>query len=193
MARKQAVGSETSATRAALLDAAEALMRDKGYAAVTARRIGAAAGIRFQLVHYYFPTMEQLFLTLYRRHAERGLAEAAAALAGDDPIGAIWRQSSDSSHLRLHLEYMVLSNHQKSLRGEMAEHGEHLRRLQRDAYVRVLGEDRGPMKPETAILLLAGAGLILALEREQGMRFGHTEAEAFVAAALAEARQRATE
>lgn len=58
MTRKQPVGLEKSETRTALLEAAERLMGEEGYAAVTSRRLGAYAGVRPQLVHYYFRTIE---------------------------------------------------------------------------------------------------------------------------------------
>ena len=64
-------GAETSKTHAALLDAAEALMLAEGYAAVSSRRAAAAAGLKPALVHYYFATMDDLFLALYRRRVSR--------------------------------------------------------------------------------------------------------------------------
>ena len=59
------IGSRDSKTRAQLLDAAERLMRDEGYAAVTSRRVAAEAGLKPQLVHYYFRTMDDLFVDLF--------------------------------------------------------------------------------------------------------------------------------
>ena len=44
MARQRRVGAETSETRAALLDSAERLMLDEGYASVTYRRVAARRG-----------------------------------------------------------------------------------------------------------------------------------------------------
>ena len=46
---------------------------EEGYAAVTSRRVADAAGLKPQLVHYYFRTMEDLFLEVFRRRAEEGL------------------------------------------------------------------------------------------------------------------------
>ena len=56
------IGALTSKTRSSLLNAAESLMRESGYAAVTSRRLAAKAGLKPQLVHYYFRTMDDLFL-----------------------------------------------------------------------------------------------------------------------------------
>ena len=61
------LGAPDAKNRTVLLDAAEQLMRDEGYAAVTSRRVAEKAGLKPQLVHYYFRTMDDLFLELYRR------------------------------------------------------------------------------------------------------------------------------
>ena len=92
------LGAETSQTRARLLDAAEALMFDEGYAAVTSRRVAARAELKPQLVHYYFRTMDDLFLALYRRRAEQGLQarvqEDRAAVPGrGDPERLVDRRA----------------------------------------------------------------------------------------------------
>ena len=61
------IGSEDSKTRSALLDAAQALMLEEGYAAVTSRRVAARADLKPQLVHYYFRTMDECASERYGR------------------------------------------------------------------------------------------------------------------------------
>ncbi len=46
----------------ALLDAAEHLLVEVGYAAITTRRLAERAGVNHGLVHYYFGSMEDLLL-----------------------------------------------------------------------------------------------------------------------------------
>ena len=75
------LGTETSETRATLLDATEQLMLDSGYAAVSSRRVAAVAGVRPALVHYYFRTMDDLFLAAFQRRAEQAFAHQQRALA----------------------------------------------------------------------------------------------------------------
>ncbi len=62
-------------------------MLEEGYAAVTSRRVAAQAGLKPQLVHYYFRTMDDLFLAAYRRRAEQGLERLAQALASRSRSG----------------------------------------------------------------------------------------------------------
>ena len=58
----------------ALLDAAERLLFESGYAAVTTRRVAEEAGVKHGLVHYYFGSMEELLTQTLERVAGR-LAE----------------------------------------------------------------------------------------------------------------------
>lgn len=182
MTRRQKVGQETSATRTALLDAAEALMQEEGYAAVTSRRLGARAEVKPQLVHYYFATMDELFLALLRRRAERGLEFAARALDSDRPLRALWNQSNDPRDAALNLEFMALANHRKVIRAEMGRFGDRLRQIQEEAIARHF-ERRGiqaQIPPGVVTLLMASVGLTLVLESTVGISNAHAETEALV-------------
>lgn len=182
MTRRQRVGLENSATRAALLDAAELLMQEDGYAAVTSRRLGARAGVKPQLVHYYFRTMDDLFLAMFQRRAERGLEFAAQAAQSDKPLRALWEQSRDPTDVVLNLEFMALANHRKTLRAAMGEFGDRLRKIQEESLARHF-ELRGiqaQMPPGVATLVLASVGQILVLEAAIGMSNAHAETEALV-------------
>ena len=81
---------EDSKTRIALLDAAQELMLEEGYAAVTSRRVAARAGLNTGLVYYYFGPMDELFVALFQRRAEWMLERQAQALASEQPLWALW-------------------------------------------------------------------------------------------------------
>ena len=70
------IGSETSATRAMLMDGVEAVMRELGYGALTARSVAERAGLKHQLVYYYFETMDELLMATYLRHTGRVVGAA---------------------------------------------------------------------------------------------------------------------
>jgi AcrR family transcriptional regulator len=180
--RKQRLGLENSATRTAILDAAQALMLEEGYAAVTSRKLGAKAGVRPQLVHYYFRTMDDLFVALLRRSAERNLSAAEEALKSDKPLRALWAQSRDPSGAVMNVEFMALANHRKAIRNEIALHGDRLRQLQEAAIQRHF-EERGiqpKMAPGVVVMLMASVGLTLLMESVVGMQRAHAETEALV-------------
>jgi AcrR family transcriptional regulator len=63
-------GPHDSKTGTALLHAAEQLMLEEGYAAVSSRRVAARAGTNAALVYCYFDTMDDLFLAVLRRQAQ---------------------------------------------------------------------------------------------------------------------------
>src|SRR5258705_13804887 len=90
MASARRIGAPDAKNRVVLLDAAEQLLLEEGYAAVTSRRVADAAGLKPQLVHYYFRTMEDLFLAVFQRRAEEGHGELTTALASPPPLGALW-------------------------------------------------------------------------------------------------------
>ena len=72
MGSARRIGAPDAKNRGVLIDAAEKLLLEEGYAAVTSRRVAEKAGLKPQLVHYYFRTMEELFLAVFRRMAEAG-------------------------------------------------------------------------------------------------------------------------
>ena len=99
MASARRIGAPDAKNRVVLLDAAEQLLLEEGYAAVTSRRVAERAGLKPQLVHYYFRTMEDLFLEVFRRRAEEGLGVLKTALESPQPLWALWRFST---HARGH-------------------------------------------------------------------------------------------
>ena len=125
MASNRRIGAEDSKSRAALLDATEQIMLEEGYAAVSSRRIAERAGLKPQLVHYYFRTMDDLFLAAFRRRAEVGLerlaqgARVRAAARGRSGPSATIRPAPRSN-----MEFVALANHRKSIRSEIARYAE---------------------------------------------------------------------
>jgi len=178
------LGAETSQTRARLLDAAEALMFDEGYAAVTSRRVAARAELKPQLVHYYFRTMDDLFLALYRRRAEQGLERQARALAGEQPLWALWDLSRDPRGTAVTMEFTALANHRKAIRAEITASAERYRAEQARGIATVferyeLASDV-PV-PVVCTVLLTAVSRFLVIEHETlGMSTGHDETVAYV-------------
>ena len=81
MTTRRRVGREQNVAWAAILDAAQTLMIEAGYGAVSTRRVAAQAEVTPALVQYYFPTLDALLLALYRRAADRSIQRQVAALA----------------------------------------------------------------------------------------------------------------
>jgi AcrR family transcriptional regulator len=183
------IGAEDSATRAELLDAALELMLEEGYAAVTSRRVAAKAGLKPQLVHYYFRTMDDLFLALVRRGAEQNLERQARALASPQPLRALWELSTDPRGVQSVLELSALGNHRKAIRAELGAYAAEFRRLQAEALTAALaayGVDDRAYPTEAVLFLMTAISQILALEGALDMRAGHAEVRALVERLLTE-------
>ena len=183
MTQERRIGAESSETRARIVDATEQVIRDEGYAAASTRRVAIHAGLKPSLVHYYFPTTDDLLLAVFRRGAEQSDAMIEQALASDDPVRALWRFFADTSRTALALEFMALANHRKAIRAEIARHSEAMRARQSELFEQVLGErlaGTDGCAPAGLSLLLAGIGRALVMEGGLGVDSGHVEAREFV-------------
>ncbi|OJZ72167.1 TetR family transcriptional regulator [Mycobacterium paraffinicum] len=183
MTSARRIGAPDAKNRGLLLDAAEQLMLEEGYAAVTSRRLAGKAGLKPQLVHYYFRTMEDLFLEVFRRRAEEGLRFQAAALQSPQPLWALWRFGTDPGFTRISMEFMALANHRKEMRAEIAYYAERFREVQREAVAAALeryGEDTSEMPPVVWTVLMTSLSRMLVLEQAIGMSGGHAETMALV-------------
>src|SRR4051812_17903609 len=80
-----------SATAESFLDAAERLLVEVGYAGITTRRLAAEAGANQGLVHYYFGSMDELFVQVLERFTERLVARQREMYATEAPFIEKWR------------------------------------------------------------------------------------------------------
>jgi AcrR family transcriptional regulator len=189
VATSRRIGAEDSKTRAQLVDAAERLLLAEGYAAVTSRRVAAAAELKPQLVHYYFRAMDDLFLEVFRRRAEENLARFARAIAEDGSLGNLWRLSADPRGAAFMAEFVALANHHKEIRAEVARYAERFRTAQVEAVGAALaaaGIDEARLPPIVALLAMTGLTQVMALEGTLGMTSGHATTVAFVEQAIAQ-------
>jgi AcrR family transcriptional regulator len=182
------IGGVDSKTRAQLLDAAESLLLDEGYGAVTSRRIAAKAGLKPQLVHYYFRTMDDLFLEVFRRRADENLARAERALAADGSLRVLWQLNADPCGGRFNIEFVALANHRKAIRTEIARYTERYRAAQLEAVtaaLKTIGVTDDELPPVVALLLMTGLTQVLALEDALGVTAGHETTRSFIAHTIA--------
>jgi AcrR family transcriptional regulator len=183
MTSARRIGSPDAKNRAVLLDAAEQLMLEEGYAAVTSRRVAQKAALKPQLVHYYFRTMDDLFLAAFRRRGEDGLRLQAQALQSPQPLWALWRFSTDPAATALTMEYVALANHRKALKAEIAYYAERFREEQTKALATALrryGIDLAEVPPLVWSVLITSVSRVLVMEHALGMSLGHPETVAFV-------------
>jgi AcrR family transcriptional regulator len=170
----------------ALLDAAENLLYEVGYAGVTTRAVAESAGVNPGLVHYYFGSMEELLTQTLERFVDQ-LADALEALY-DDPglsfadkwrLGArFWVDEPTSRFPKILLELLAMGWNMPVLRTRLTEvHARfsciferHFGPALRDYG---LDEDVFPLKVIVAAVTSFQLGLIV--EGLSGVESGHQE------------------
>ncbi|MBX9639046.1 MAG: TetR/AcrR family transcriptional regulator [Mycobacteriaceae bacterium] len=183
MTSARRIGAPDAKNRGLLLDAAERLILEEGYAAVTSRRLAGEAGLKPQLVHYYFRTMEELFLAVFRRRAEAGLQAQARLLQSPQPLWALWKFGSDPGFARISMEFMALANHRKEMRAEIAYYAERFREEQRQVVAAALQRyevNTDDVPPMVWTVFMTSLSRFLVLEQALGMSDGHAETTDFV-------------
>jgi AcrR family transcriptional regulator len=182
MASDRRIGGPDAKNRGVLLDAAEELMLEDGYAAVTSRRVADRAGLKPQLVHYYFRTMDEMFIEVFRRRATQGLDAQARALDSPQPLWALWDFGTDPAATRLTMEFMGLANHRKALRAEIALYAERFREQQVEAITAALrryGYEVSDVPPVVWAVFATSVSQVLVMEQALGMSAGHAEMLSF--------------
>jgi AcrR family transcriptional regulator len=137
-ARRPSAAAEEKRRR--ILDATEEIMLKEGYAAVSSRSVATAVGIQAPLVHYYFATLDDLFVALLQRRASRNVERMAAALAAPEPLRSWWSLASDPRGTALMVELLAAANHRPALKAEVGVIAREVRRMQLDALATLLPE-----------------------------------------------------
>ncbi len=184
-ARRGNVGDPTA--RSALLDAAQQVMLEEGYAAVTARRVATKAHVNSALVFYYFETMDGLFIALFQRGAEGTFERLQKALTSEQPLWGFWEMIHDRSGSALTMEFIALANHRKSIRNVIAEYSRKFRRAQLETLSSVLagyGLDPGQWPASSVILVLSGISRFLLMEEAFDVDIGHAETISLIEAQI---------
>jgi AcrR family transcriptional regulator len=172
----------TQEKRARLLDATEEIMLEEGYAAVSSRSVATAVGIQAPLVHYYFPTLDDLFVSVLRRRAGRNVERMEEALSSPEPLRAWWQLASDPRGTALFVELLAAANHRPALKAEVGSIAREVRRMQVDALDVLLGEygiDRDLFPPP--LVAAAIQGLAFSAVQDQVAGYDTAPAEAIAA------------
>ena len=175
------VGAETSQTRALLLDTAELLMIEQGYAEISYRKVATAAGVTPALVQYYFPALDDLFVALVRRRTEESLAKLERAFATRSPLRVVYDYARDPRGAALTAELHALANHRKVIAAELASGGEQVRRLALtalDGTAHHLGDD--DVSSEVLVFMMTALPRMLVMEGAVGMKTSLAETSAFL-------------
>lgn len=183
MTTSRRMGSVDSEKATAMLDAAEYILTEFGYGALTSRRVAEHLGVKQRLVYYYFRTMDDLVLETFKRLAERDLKRLKDSIASERPLQEIWNVFINTSDSRIVAEFMALANHHEELRTEVIRFIENSRKIQIQALKKAMvATGKSKETPSADAIALIGSSLALALNREStlGVSLGHTAAQKMI-------------
>ena len=170
-----------SAAEGALLDAAERLLVDIGYARITTRRLAEEAGVNHGLVHYYFGSNENLLVRALERFTERLIDRQRELYAADMPFVEKWRTamhylvSEDVTYEKIWLELQALAWNHPELRERLARVNAEWRAVLTEAFEQPHRELRIDMPLDALVSLVITFNVGIMVERLGGIETGHTE------------------
>lgn len=177
MASNRRMGSIDSEMAGSMMEAAEAILNEEGYAALTSRRVADYLGVKQRLVYYYFRTMDDLVQESFRRLSVRELERLRSAISSDKPLHEVWNICINTSDARLVSEYMALANRNEGIRKEVIHFIEESRKMQVKALKNAMARN-GTLKnlPKAEIIAFLGTSVALALNREASLGVTHSHA-----------------
>ena len=170
-----------SAAEGALLDAAERLLVDVGYAGITTRRLADEAGINHGLVHYYFGSNENLLVRALERFTERLIDRQRELYAAEMPFVEKWRTamrylvSEDVTYEKVWLELQALGWNHPELRGRLARVNAEWRAVLTEAFAEPHRELKIDMPLDALVSLVMTFNIGIIVERLGGIETGHDE------------------
>ncbi len=180
------VSTARAAAEEALLDAAERVLVDVGYAGITTRRLAEEAGVNHGLVHYYFGSVENLLVRMLERFTERLITRQREMYAADVPFLEKWRTAmrylmdDDVTYEKIWLELQALAWNTPELQERVAHVNDEWRAVLTEAFAeprRRYGIDI-PLEALVSLVMTFNEGIIL--ERAQGVTTGHDELLAWI-------------
>ncbi len=170
-----------AAAEEALLDAAERLLADAGYASITTRRLATEAGVNHGLVHYYFGSNENLLAHALERFTGRLISRQRELYAADGPFADKWRTamhylvSEDVSYQKIWLELQALAWNNPDIRARLARVNAEWRAVLTEALDQPRRELGIPLPLEALVSLVMTFNLGIITERLGGIDTGHRE------------------
>lgn len=180
---KPAPVTPSAETESRFLDAAEALLIRVGYAGITTRKLAEEAGANQGLIHYYFGSMEELFLRVLERFTDRLIERQRSMYDSAASYPEKWREAmryldADRPYQKIWLELQAMSwnrpKYQKRVAKVHAAWCGSMREAVSAAVSRYSLEQTG-LSADAWIALIATVNEGIMLERLAGIDRGHDE------------------
>jgi AcrR family transcriptional regulator len=173
-------GVEGSETRQQLVEVAERIIAEKGCDAVTARRLSEQLGLKRQIIHYYFHSIEDLIIAVIRRQGDRLRDRLKASLDHGETPESLWQPGSSSPAAVF--EFMARATRRKPIRDEISRYLMEFRLMRAEALAQQLNH-RGvqpAVPPIVVATILTAVGQALALEEGIDVTVGHDETRHYI-------------
>ena len=173
------------------LDAAERLLADTGHGGITTRRLAEEAQANHGLVHYYFGSIENLFVRVLERFTERLIERQRRMYSSDAPFIEKWRTAmryldADRDYQRIWYELQALAWSRPELRERVAKVDAEWRAVLREALAEPLERYELPIPLDALVALVVTFNEGIILERLSGIDTGHAELLEWIDAWLTE-------
>ena len=169
----------------ALLDAAEQLLVEIGYAAITTRKLAERAGVNHGLVHYYFGSMDDLLLRVVERFTDALVARQKEMYAAPTPFIDKWRQAmrfldedAESGYHKVWLEMQAMGWNNEAVRNRIRAVNTRWTDVVTPAFetgLAELGLDRRRFPTKAVVSLVVTFNQGIMLERLSGVDSGHRD------------------
>jgi AcrR family transcriptional regulator len=173
-------------TEEAFLDAAERLLIEVGYAGISTRRLAEEAGANHGLVHYYFGSMENLFVRVLERFTERLIARQREMYARSDISGLEkWRTAMgyleadlSAGYPKIWLELQALGWNHPDIAERVGQVNAQWRAVLTEAFDEMMDEygldrERFPLPAMVSLVVTFNEGIMV--ERLSGISAGHRD------------------
>jgi len=178
----EAATSKRETATTALQDAAERLLIEVGYAALTTRKVAAEAGVNHGLVHYYFGSMEELLLQVLERFTDRLIERQAAMYEADAPFLEKWRtamrwleEDVRDGYPKVWWELQAMAWNQREMHARLVHVDEVWRVLLRTHFASALDEYGIDFPLEATVALVIAFNKGVQIEQLSGIDSGHRE------------------
>ncbi len=184
--RMASQASTRADTEDAFLDAAERLLIGIGYSGITTRRLAEEAGANHGLVHYYFGSMENLFVRVLERFTERLVARQREMYVRTDISGVEkWKTAmgyleSDlaAGYPKIWLELQALGWNRPDIAERVAQVNREWRAVLTEAFDQMMDEygldrEQFPLAGVVSLVMTFNEGIMV--ERLSGISAGHSD------------------
>ena len=178
--RRPGSATARASTEEVFLDAAERLLISIGYGGITTRVLANEAGANHGLIHYYFGSMDNLFVRVLERFTARLIGRQRQMYGADIPFLEKWRHAMryldvDREYQKVWLELQALSWNRPHLRDRISAVNTEWRAVLTEAFAEP--RDRLgigiPLDALVSLVMTFNEGIML--ERLAGVETGQRE------------------